>query len=265
MTPEITRVIESFVLPPGILLLAIATGLLLRRRRPVTATTLAWGALFGLYLLSIPAVAVPLIATLEHRWPALSEAQLEQPAARAIVVLAGGRKPNAPEYGGDDTVSHLSLTRLRYAAWLQQRTGLPIMISGGVVFAEHREPEALLMARVLEREFQIDDVQTEGASKTTRENALRIREQLEMRGLDRIYLVTHAFHMPRAVASFRAAGIEVIPAPTAFTGGLAWQPGWPLDYLPQTSSLNTSYLALREYAGMFWYRIANLLERQTPR
>ncbi len=256
MSPAVTRAIESFILPPGILLLAVAAGLLLRRRRPLLASTLVWGALLLFYLLSIPAVAVPLINTLENRWPPLDETQLASPSAQAIVVLAGGRKPDAPEFGGSDTTSHLSLVRLRYAAWLQRRTRLPVIVSGGVVFGAHREPEALLMARVLKQEFRIEEVLTEETSRTTRENAHRIGELLKARGMQRIYLVTHAFHMPRAAESFITAGIEVIPAPTAFTGGLGWEPGWPQDYLPHTSSLNTSYLALREYVGILWYRIA---------
>ena len=265
MSPVVTRAIESLILPPGILLLAMAAGLLLRGRRPLLAIALTWGALLVFYLLSIPAVAVPLINTLESRWPALSEAQLKHPSVQAIVVLAGGRKPDAPEYGGGDTVSYLSLVRLRYAVWLQRHTRLPIIVAGGVVFAEHRKPEARLMAQVLEQEFQIDGVQTEESSRTTRENARRIAVLLKDQGIQQVYLVTHAFHMPRAVASFEAAGLKVIPAPTAFTGGVEWQPAWPLDYLPQTGSLNTSYLALHEYAGMLWYRITGLLDGEaTP-
>ena len=254
MTVGLTRLIETLILPPGILLLAIATGLLLLKWRPRTGRILVWGGVLMLYLLSIPAVALSLIGGLENDWPALTREQLAQPSAQAIVVLAGGRKSNAPEYGAD-TVSHLSLSRVRYAAWLHRHTDLPIIVSGGIVLSSDRKSEAALMAQVLREGFHISKVQTEDLSQTTRGNALQIRKLLNNRGINRIYLVTHAFHMPRAVTSFTTAGVEVIPAPTAFTSNPAAKSRMMLDYLPQASALQASYLALHEYVGMLWYRL----------
>ena len=255
MTVHLARILETLLLPPGILFLLIAAGLLISRSRPRLGRGIAGGALLLLYLLSIPAVASRLIGTLEERWPALDERQLHDSRARAIIVLAGGRKANAPEYGGD-TVSHLSLTRLRYAAWLHRRTGLPVVAAGGIVLSASRLSEAELIARVLREEFGIDDVLIEDRSRTTRENARNVRRLLEHRELTPVYLVTHAFHMPRAVTSFRNAGVPVIPAPTAFTN-LPGRSGNHriLDYLPQATALQTSWLALHEYAGMLWYGI----------
>ncbi len=258
MTVHLARIIESLLLPPGILLLLIATGLLLVRARPRLGFILATSSLLSLYLLSIPAVAHSLIGLLEERYPPLTELQLDRSgAARAIVVLAGGRKANAPEYGGD-TVSHLSLTRLRYAAWLHRRTGLPIITSGGIVLTDSRKSEAELMAEVLQEAFGIERVITENASRNTRENARNVRQILEQQGLAPVYLVTHAFHMPRAVSSFRKAGVHVIPAPTAFTNRPGRYGGRRLlDYLPQATALQISWMALHEYTGMLWYNISD--------
>ncbi len=259
MTVGFTRLIETIILPPGILLLMGAAGLLLLKRRPRTGYVLAWGTLLILYLLSIPAVALALIGSLENNWPALTDQQLIRPTAQAIVVLAGGRKPDAPEYGSD-TVSHLSLSRVRYAAWLYQRTHLPIITSGGIVLSSGKVSEAALMAQVLRQEFQIPDIQTEELSQTTRENALHLKKLLESRNINRIYLVTHAFHMLRAVNSFADTGIKVIPAPTAFTSNPANVAGALLDYLPQAGALQTSYLALHEYVGMLWYSLLEIAD-----
>ena len=257
MTVGLTRLIESVALPPGILLLAIGAGLLISKRRPQAGQWIAWGGLLMLYLLSIPAVSLPLVRGLENRWPALSSRQLDHPSAQAIVVLAGGRKTGAPEYGSD-TVSHLSLSRIRYAAWLYRRTHLPIITSGGIVMSSGNISEAGLMTRVLEEEFGIPVLESEEHSRTTMENALEVRKVLQKLHLNQVYLVTHAFHMPRAVASFAAAGVEVIPAPTAFTGIPENAPIRLMDYLPQGSALQTSCLALHEYAGMAWYRLKGL-------
>ena len=46
------------------------------------------------------------------------------------MILGGGLRRSAPEYGGD-TLGRLTLERLRYGAMLAKRTGLPVMVSGG--------------------------------------------------------------------------------------------------------------------------------------
>ncbi len=256
----LTRIIETAILPPGILLLMGAAGLLLLRKKPRTGYALMGSALLMLYLLSIPAVSLALIGSLENNWPALTEQQLARPSAQAIVVLGGGRKPNAPEYG-TDTVSHYSLSRTRYAAWLYHRTHLPIIASGGVTLSRGKTSEATLMARVLRQEFQVPDVQTEEHSRTTRENAIHTLALLKKQNIDRIYLVTHAFHMPRAVATFTARDIEVIPAPTDFINNPASSTRTLLDYLPHPTALKNSYLALREYVGMLWYYFVGMTDK----
>ena len=58
--------------------------------------------------------------------------------------------------------------------------------------------------------------------------------------------------MPRAVAIFEKAGLNVIPAPTAFKSG---QPFEVSGLLPGADSINTSRLALHEMLGLLWYRI----------
>lgn len=53
----------------------------------------------------------------------------------------------------------------------------------------------------------------ESESGTTYENALYNRGLLEAHGLKRVLLVTSAWHMPRALATFRSAGIHALPSP----------------------------------------------------
>jgi len=53
-------------------------------------------------------------------------------SAQAIVVLGGGTRRNAPEYGGD-TLGALTLERLRYGTVVARVTHLPMLLSGGAV------------------------------------------------------------------------------------------------------------------------------------
>ena len=52
----------------------------------------------------------------------------------AIVVLGGGSRPLAPEYGMSN-LEDRSVERLRYGLWLGRETGAPVAFSGGIGWA----------------------------------------------------------------------------------------------------------------------------------
>lgn len=75
------------------------------------------------------------------------------------------------------------------------------------------------MAEILEGEFGVPVRWREELSRDTADNARFSAVMLKAAGISRIVLVTQAFHMPRAVALFEAAGLQVVAAPPA--SGLA--------------------------------------------
>ena len=242
-------ILMALALPPGPSVVLLLLALLMVGRPRARAVFLALG-LGSLYLSSIPATVDWLRGQLEIYPPA----PLERSAAEAIVVLGAGRRVGAPEYGGADTVIGLGLERLRYAAWLHKKTGLPVLASGGSPLGETL-PEAELMRAAL-KEFGVETRWTETESRNTFENAAFSSRLLKGVGVGEILLVTHAWHMPRAVEAFQQAGLRVVPAPTAGKGaGRGGEAGWcPLDWLPGPSALQMSYFALHEMLGQLWYR-----------
>ena len=243
------RMVESLLLPPGLIVALLLAALALWRFRR-TARWLLVSTLAILYFASIPATAEWLIESLQRRFDAIAPDSSQTRGAGAIVVLGAGRYPDAPEYGGD-TVSRLALERLRYAAALHRRTGLPILVTGGATMGEP-VPEAKLMQQTLVTEFGIEAVWAEQRSRTTAENARFSADALAQRGVYRVLLVTHALHMARAEGVFRRAGLDVVPAPTGFhrphpmdRGATAW--------LPRIDALRRTNQALHEYLGMLWY------------
>lgn len=246
---------NAVLTPPGIGLVLMTLGLLLQRRRPRLGLGVAVGGLILLAALSMPVVAGRLLGTLEV-YPPVTAHYEGKDAPQAIVVLAGGRYSGAPEYGGLDTVSAATLVRLRYAAYLYRRTHLPMLVSGGTVFGR-RAPEATLMQHVLKHDFSVPVRWAETRSRDTHENALFTSRILKQAGISRVYLVTQAWHMRRAVAAFAGTGIEVVPAPTAFTTPHRLGPHWRL-YLPSSYALRESSRAIHELLGLSWY----LLRRQ---
>lgn len=240
------------MLPPGVIFLLLLLALLLWRWWPGAARRLVWGALLTLVLLSMPGVSLGLMSLLCDGLEPVTEAQILAFKPQAIVVLGGGRDQAAPEFGGADTVSAATLQRLRYAARLQQQTGLPLLVSGGRVFDEV-DSEATLMAQVLVGELHVPVRWQEGASKTTAENAAATAELLHGQGISRILLVTHSWHMPRSLYVFGLAGLEALPAATAFPNAEV-PSGSLLQWLPRASALATSSQALHEWIGLLQYR-----------
>ena len=247
----ITRyLLKTLALPPMLNLLIILFAVLLLRR---------WvglrNAVIGVSLLSLAIVCMPItshyLARSLERHPALDLTSIELADYEAIIVIGGGRHRAAPEYQGLDIPKAQALERLRYAAYLQRRTGLPILVAGGSV-REDGSPESEFMQRVLERQFLATVRWQENASRTTWENAALSKHLLGEENIDGVLLVTHALHMPRALYSFRKAGFKVRPAPTIFTAHQQISVD-ALDFVPRASALYRSVAALHEWLGLAWY------------
>jgi uncharacterized SAM-binding protein YcdF (DUF218 family) len=251
---------ELFVLPPANLVFLFVAGALLGRWWP----RLGWGlialAASALYLLSTPYVSTSLEAALEGPTPVLDLDALRGAPATAIVVLAGDRHRDAAEYGGD-TVGAATLERLRWGGRVYQATRLPVLVSGGSPerSGPHAGPLAAAMKDVLERDFSVPVRWTEERSRTTWENALYSAEMLRGAGIAKVVLVTHAWHMPRALRVFRATGLDVVAAPTLATAPRRLE---PTALIPRIRSLERSYDTLHEMIGLVWYRV---LPRPVPR
>jgi len=229
---------KALVLPPTGPLLLAAAGLWMIGRAPRGGRIAAWTGLLLLLALSTPMVAYALL-TLVDTSPPLDLQRAK--SAQAIVILGGGIRRHAAEYGGGDTLGRLTLERVRYGAQVARRTGLPVLVTGGVVLGG--EPEAALMRAALENEFGVPVRWVEAKSRNTHENALRSADILGAGHVSRIVLVAHSFDMPRARAEFAAQGIEAIPAPTGIPSG---QIDTLLDLLPSLAALQSSYFALYE-------------------
>lgn len=243
-----TNFIAAFLLPPLSLLLAFALGISLLYRRRKFARLLLFITFCLFWLSSTPYFSEGALHLLEAHTTALDSQRQD---ADAIVILGGGTYFRAPEYAGQDTVSPLTLIRLRYGAKLQRDTGKPILVTGGKPLG-NKISEAQQMRTTLEQDFRVPVSWTEDASDNTFENARYSFQTLQKAGIRRIYLITHAWHMPRSAEAFRRAGFEVIEAPTAFT--TRYQTDL-FTFLPNAESLRDSKFFVHEIIGLLWYRV----------
>lgn len=240
------KLLSALVLPPAGPLLLALYGLWLARRHPRSGRAVALVAVLGLLALSLPPVAGALMRGFEQPRPIQAS---ELARAQVIVVLGGGIYEVAPEYGGD-TVSNATLARVRYGAYLQRNTGLPILVTSGAPFGGR--PEAETMKDAIEGEFAGKVRWSEAASRDTAENAAFTARMLKEEGISRIALVSHAWHLPRAIELFERQGLEVYPAATGFTTRTYSLFAF---MLPSAGALQRSSYVLHEWLGILVQRL----------
>jgi len=247
----ISKAVSQLLLPPGGLILLGLFGVLFYRRWwGKTAVVLSFLLLWGL---STEPVRDSLTEPLEFQYSALKVDQVKTDGT-AIVLLGGGIYENAPEYGGRDVLGRYAMMRTIYAVDIAQKSGLDVYATGGKPLTQADEAEGEIMRHwLLKLGLQEEHVHAESASNTTWENAAYMKKMLSAKGVNRVVLVTSAWHMPRAVWCFESYGFEVIPAPVDY---LTEQEAYDLrSYLPRWTVLSDSGQALHEYLGLLWYRL----------
>ena len=247
------------VMPPVPWLLMVLVGARLMFKRRLLAWTLIVLGCAAVWFSSTSALGKlmrqtvhPVPAALEpDRLSALRSADDAAPRT-AIVVLGGGQIELSPEYGLSN-LTPLSIERLRYALWLARETRLPVAFSGGLGYGGRPgATEAEIATRIAEREFGRPLRWTEQRSRDTFENGMLTAELLRDQGIGRIVLVTHDFHMRRAVRAFERgaarAGItlEIVPAPVGLRPMYEWE--WR-DWVPSRGGYTDSHLMLHEWLG----------------
>jgi len=242
-----THLAAAALLPPLSLVILSVAGLILHRRRPRLAKSLILLSTTALYVLSTPWVSGLLLKSLEISAPIRPDMLA---TAGAIVVLAGGQRAAAAEYGGD-TLNGISLERLRYAAFLHRASGLPILSTGGTP-GGGTQSEGRVMQHVLRSEYGISPTWVEEYAHSTWDNARLSAPLLKQQGIQRIVLVTHAWHLRRAVPLFEAQGLSVIPAGIQFSSAHIDS---IFDLLPTPAGLRDSTFALHEWLGIVWYKL----------
>jgi uncharacterized SAM-binding protein YcdF (DUF218 family) len=209
-------ILTALALPPVPFLVLILAGAYLASSRRTIGRLVVWMAVCGLWLSACQGCATWLQdQVLKPAPPLLGERQLvftankrgDAPSA-AIIVLGGGRDLLSTEYGLPD-LSTASAERLRYGIWLSRQMALPLGVSGGVGWAQQgaapTAPEAEVAATIAREQYAWPLRWVEGQSADTRGNAVKTVAMLSGQGVYRVVLVTHAYHMHRAMKVFQEA------------------------------------------------------------
>jgi uncharacterized SAM-binding protein YcdF (DUF218 family) len=252
------KTIGSWLMPLPLSLTAIAVGFVLLRyttRRRLGRACIAF-AVVVLLIFTNKFVAKSLMRSLETQYPAIPEFVAGTPlpsqiaSCRYVVVLGGGNGVT-PGLAASNLLSSSSLSR--FVEGLRIWRALPnakLIVTGGG--REGEEPNAHYLARAA-RAFGVPDDRLliiDRARDT--EDESRAVKALVPEG--RVALVTSAWHMPRAYALFRGAGLYTTPCPADFA--THEDPGFRLeDYTWSFWAIGGSERGLYERLGQLWIKL----------
>jgi uncharacterized SAM-binding protein YcdF (DUF218 family) len=240
-------------LPFSLALLVVGVCLLRAERRRRLGRALAAASAALLLLFSNKIASNALLRPLETRFPPIPPLAPGGPlpaglaACRYVIVLGGGHT-DMPGWAPNDKLSTSALERITEAVRL-----LRALPSAGLIVSGPAQPgepsHALVLAQTAESlgvpagRIQLIDTAHDTEDESRAAKALV--------GDAPVALVTSAFHLPRAAALFRGAGVNLVPCPTdfqaRFTPGFHWgEANWDVE------SLERSTLAVREYIGLAW-------------
>lgn len=178
-------------------------------------------------------------------------------AVDGIIVLGGGEDASASAYWEQVQLKE-GAERLTAALQLARRfPEAKILFSGGSgalrdVAGVFNSEASVAERFFLEQGIAPERLQLEGQSRNTSENARMSLKLAHPASTDTWVLVTSAFHMPRAMRSFEAAGWEGLVAwpvdyrTSAFSDGMGWN---------LTGNISVLQTAIREYIGQLVYRL----------
>lgn len=150
-----------------------------------------------------------------------------------------------------------SADRITTAVELVRQRRAPVLVLGGGSYEDGPvyRPEAELVVEWLRRwGMPGGEIVSLGICSSTRDEAEKAAVVGAGRGWERLILVTSGWHLRRAVACFRRAGLEVEPVGCDFLGAPGLEAGAGWGVVPDARQLDHFRLWWHEVVGMAWYR-----------
>ena len=240
------KCVALLLLPAGLVWIGLAVLTIVAWRRTQRALAITAGILWLLHALAGNVwLGAALMGSLEAQVPVTD--LTASPPLEAVFTLGGGTEMDVTGAarvgsGGDRVVTAARL-------WYQGRTKR--LVASGCTIPGTDTPRDLGQeTAALWRGLGIPDTAIEvlppGPINTTQEIAA-YRIAIAAHGWTRVGLVSSGWHLPRAIALCRSAGISMIPIAADRRGR---QPGWtPLYLIPQERGFVNVHLACWEYLG----------------
>lgn len=252
----LSKLLNVLTQPLAWVVALIFLGLLLQARWRRAGLGLLWTALCVLLLQGWEPWPDALLRRLEAQHPAPAQPDLSQYAG--VIVLGGSTESSYVWEGHDQPALNGAAERLTAALPLLRRAPqLVLLYAGGEGELLADGPSEAERARRFYAEQGVPSgrLLLETRSRNTYENAVL---SAALPGVDRTrpwLLITSAWHMPRALGTFKQAGWNVTPWPTDYRTGVATP--WHQYSLSQGAA--KWQLALHEWLGLAVYRLSGRL------
>lgn len=192
---------------------------------------------------------------MENRYPAIDISQLNNNQEKeVIVILGGGIIPQTPRNGSGE-LSDSAMKRVYEGFLLYKNLQVPIVVTGGKLLGTEIPEAQIMKEELLKMGVNPNDIYVEPLAKNTNQNAEFTLKLLEDFEIQRIYLITSAIHLTRAMNYFNSyTNIDIVPVPTDYKVSrekLKWY-----DYLPDMRSLEATSSAWHEYLGLIKFKIS---------
>jgi uncharacterized SAM-binding protein YcdF (DUF218 family) len=238
----------------GAILLYGPAGVARFGRRCITTLVLAYLAL------AMPVVALRLEASLGRRYEA-DDPRLS--SARAIVVLGSG-SATARASGGEINVltpqsAFSTLEAIRVYRLLE---GPLVIASGGAPIpdVQLRTEAEVIRDELIRSGIPADRIVLEPDSLNTHDQAVKVSAIIRERKIGNVALVASRTHLPRALALFRAQGLDPVPSASALrSDNFA---GWTARPWPSLGALDASRMVLYHYLAMGYARARGWTDRE---
>lgn len=199
-----------------------------------------------LYVLSIVPVSDALLHPLEDAYTQTAPQNL---TGDVVILLGGGARAGVPDFDGTGQVGEAAANRFLTAIRIQKAKNIPILLSGGAVFAGDAEEAVIEKRMLLSLGVPEEKIFMDTKSRNTAENAKFARQLAMANGWSHPIVVTSAFHMPRAVQFFRREQMDITPYPSDYRAS-ATEHIMAFSFVPQSFILDNSCLAIKEYVGL---------------
>jgi len=247
----ISKIAWFFATPSNALVTTAVAGLAVSRTRHARVGRLMTAFSVGAFLFAgLSPLSYWLMLPLEERFPIFAD----DGTPIAGVVVIGGSFDTAPTLARGQMALNEAGERIIALADLARRypEAKIIYAGGGSEFAFDTTPEADLLERTVGAlGLPAARVTYERRSLNTYQNALYAKELAHAKPGERWLLVTSAFHMPRAIGAFRAAGFPVEAYPVDFRTAGEAALFKPFAFVSQ--GLRLTDTATKEWFGLFFY------------
>lgn len=263
---RLSKIFWSVAAPSNLLVIWLGLGALLlfygvRWRYQLGRFMVGSGIFFCVLVMLVP---------FGHWGLAKLEERIPQPKAlpaevAGIIVIGGSESENIAAARGTIYTNFANMNRLLVFKMLSDRyPGAELIYAGGTTRMDTQPQlrQADIAKRVLEVMMgEKRKVVYERESRTTFENARNAAKIVGDKRKKPWILVTSAWHMPRALGTFRKQGWNIVPMPVDYATEGDMKPLWQVDFLRNLTAL---YTLTREVCGMIGYYYAGQSDALFP-